>query len=372
MKGERFQVIYHLTGTESECRDKADSICLEQTVELGDALVPDGFIRNEIVGQIESFSRMDDSCWETSISYLAESSAFELTQLLNVIFGNSSIKEGIRVFDFILGAELLEKFSGPRFGIQGMRDIVNVPDQPLICSALKPMGKTPAQLAELAYDFALGGIDYIKDDHGLSNQPFCPFQDRVKACVEAVGKANAKTGKRCVYVPNVTAPATEILERAIFASENGAGGMLVMPGLVGFDTMRALADDDQINLPIISHPSLLGSMVTCRQNGFSHQAIFAKLQRLAGADSSVYPNWGGRFGFSKEECQSINENCKVKMGNYRPIFPTPGGGMSMERIPELFEVYGDDVMFLMGGGLFEKSDDLVANTRYFLSLIERS
>ena len=37
MKGERFKVLYHLTGTEKDCLEKAETICLEQTVELSAA-----------------------------------------------------------------------------------------------------------------------------------------------------------------------------------------------------------------------------------------------------------------------------------------------------------------------------------------------
>lgn len=49
----------------------------------------------------------------------------------------------------------------------------------------------------------LGGMDFIKDDHGLSDQPTSPFDDRLQACVDAVGAANAKTGFRSIYVPSI-------------------------------------------------------------------------------------------------------------------------------------------------------------------------
>ncbi|MBV9791283.1 MAG: ribulose 1,5-bisphosphate carboxylase large subunit, partial [Chloroflexi bacterium] len=51
LSGERFQVVYQLTGDEAEARRKAIDICLEQTVELPDDLVPDGPIRDSVVGQ---------------------------------------------------------------------------------------------------------------------------------------------------------------------------------------------------------------------------------------------------------------------------------------------------------------------------------
>jgi ribulose-bisphosphate carboxylase large chain len=78
-----------------------------------------------------------------------------------------------------LGDDILSQFPGPSFGIAGLRDIVGVYDKPLLCTALKPMGKSATELAKIAYYFALGGVDVIKDDHGLSNQPFCPYGNEV-------------------------------------------------------------------------------------------------------------------------------------------------------------------------------------------------
>lgn len=34
LSGERFNVIYKLTGDEAEARAKADNICIEQTIEF--------------------------------------------------------------------------------------------------------------------------------------------------------------------------------------------------------------------------------------------------------------------------------------------------------------------------------------------------
>ena len=367
--GERFSVVYHIFADEAIAQEKARIICFEQTVEITEELVPEGMIRDWIVGQIEHFSPVQEGIFEARISYAVETSAFELPQLLNVIFGNTSIKTGIRVEDLELSESLLAKFPGPRFGIQGIREIVGIPDKPLLCTALKPMGKSPQELAKLAYEFALGGIDVLKDDHGLTDQPFCPYNDRVEACVEAVEKANRETGNHCIYMPNITASFQDIAERVAFAKKTGAGGLLICPGLTGFDTMRALAEN--VNLPIMSHPAFLGMTVTSPENGFAHAVIFGQIQRLAGADISVYPNYGGRFGFSRQECARISQSCLTPMGSYPSIFPSPGGGMTMEKVPDMLELYGNDVLFLMGGGLYGRSPDMAENVRYFLSLVGR-
>jgi len=366
MTEERFRVVYHLAGDEAMA--KARMICLEQTVEVAEELVPKGFISDHLVGRIEHVLAIATG-YEVTISYAAETSAYELTQLLNVIFGNSSIKAGIRVHQLHLSESLWAKFPGPRFGIRGLREKVGVDGSPLLCTALKPMGKTAAELAKLAYQLALGGIDVIKDDHGLTNQAFCTYQQRVAACAKAVAQANRETGYHCIYVPNVTAPMTEIEARAHYAKQAGAGGLLLAPGLTGFDALRVLAE--RIDLPLIAHPALLGSLVITSDSGFSPGLGLGQLPRLAGADAAIYPNYGGRFSFSQAECQSIAQACREPFGNCLPIFPTPGGGMTLEKIPEMLELYGNEVMFLIGGALYSRSPNLVENARYFLSLVGR-
>lgn len=47
---------------------------------------------------------------------------------------------------------------GPRFGVEGLRQLCGVCSGPLVCTALKPMGKCTAELAAIAYAFAKGGI----------------------------------------------------------------------------------------------------------------------------------------------------------------------------------------------------------------------
>lgn len=370
LSGERFVVVYRLAGDADEARAKAHDICLEQTVEFPDDLVPDGDIRAHIVGRVESLRPLDDARHEAQISYAVETTGFELTQLLNVIFGNISIKPGIRLERIELSPQILRAFKGPRFGRAGLRERLGAPRRPLLCTALKPMGLPPEALADLAYRFALGGIDIIKDDHGLADQPFAPFRERVQRCADAVRRANQQTGRACIYMPNISAPADALLDHARLAVQSGAGGLLIAPGLVGLDTMRRLADDDEIALPLMAHPSFQGSFVVGAESGVSHYALFGQIARLAGADATIFPNYGGRFSFSRDECRSIVAGSAAPMAHIKPIFPAPGGGMNLERVAEMRDLYGDDVIFLIGGGLHKHGPDLVENCRFFLSLVE--
>jgi ribulose-bisphosphate carboxylase large chain len=365
VSGTRFTVRYHLSGTEAEAREAAEAICYEQTVEVPDAVVPAGDIREHILGRVEQFGPLASGSFEAAISFAVEIAGRELPQLLNVLYGNISIKPGVRLARLELPAGAFSWLKGPRFGAAGLRERLGAPSRPLLCAPLKPMGLSPTELADLAYQFALGGVDIIKDDHGLADQPFCPFQERVPRCADAAARANQETGGRCLYAPNVTAQAGATVSRSLFAKRAGAGGLLISPGLTGWDTLREIADDDRIGLPILSHPALLGSFVTDRRNGISHGALFGQFPRLAGADATIFPSFGGRFSFTRADCCSIAESTGEPMAHFRPIFPVPGGGISLDRLPELCELYGSEVIFLVGGALRQGSD-LIESCRTFL------
>jgi ribulose-bisphosphate carboxylase large chain len=221
----------------------------------------------------------------------------------------------------------------------------------------------------MAYACALGGMDLIKDDHGICDQPFCRFEERVTLCAQAVARANQQTGLSCLYLPNVTAPAHQVLARAVFARETGAGGLLMSPALTGFDAMRMVADDDRVGLPILSHPTASGHYVTHPEHGFSHYVYYGQMQRLAGADASIYINQGGRFRVSAEDCIEARDGCRDVMGHVRPIMPLPGGGMTRERIADLKAMYGTEVIFLVGGGLHKMGPDLAENVRELIKAV---
>ena len=367
---ERFSVVYSLSGDKPTAEEKARDICLEQTVEVPNALVPEGMIRDHIVGWVENFEARPEGGFSARISYAVEIAGRDLTQLLNVLFGNISLKAGIRAERLDSPESLLRSFRGPRFGRPGLRALLGVPHRPLLCTALKPLGLSAEGLADLAYRFALGGIEIVKDDHGLADQGFAGFQERVGLCAEAVARANRETGCRAIYAPNVTAPADQLPARARFAKAHGAGGLLVAPGLTGLDAMRCLADDDGLALPILSHPAFQGTYVLDPANGMSHRLLFGQLARLAGADATIYPNFGGRFGFTRDECQSIVQGTAMAMGSIKAIFPTPGGGMSLERVPEMLGTYGPDVVLLIGGGLMTAGSDPIGTCRRLRALIE--
>jgi len=131
ISGERFTVEYLLKGDEKEALAKAEDICVEQSIEFPKDLVAKSLILEHIIGRIESFKKVEDGYLAT-ISFAIEITAFEFTQLLNVLFGNISIKPGIKVQKINLPESLLKHFNGPKFGINGIREFLGVYDRPLL------------------------------------------------------------------------------------------------------------------------------------------------------------------------------------------------------------------------------------------------
>jgi ribulose-bisphosphate carboxylase large chain len=347
--GQHLRAVYQLRGGAEEAAARAAAICIEQTVEFPEDLISRDDIREQVFGKVASCEPISDELHRVEIDFAVEIVGRELTQLLNVLFGNISLMPDIRLVDVRLPTEILGHFDGPRFGREGLRARIGAHGRPLMGTALKPMGLGAEELADMAHRMALGEVDLIKDDHGLADQAFCPFRERVERCAEAVARANEKTGRVCLYLPNVSAPAGELEERARFARKAGAGGLLISPGLCGLDSMRRLACDAAIDLPILSHPSLQGSFTVGAHAGISHGLMYGLFNRLAGADGAIFPNFGGRFSFSEAQCREIAEATARPLGDLAPIFPVPAGGMTMDRIDEMRHFYGADVIVLIGG-----------------------
>ena len=375
---ERFTVSYRIFASDHrEARERAEGIALEQTVEIPRDVVPPGYVEGEILGQVEEIVTEGEGRFVARITFSPDSAGDGFAQFLNVVFGNSSIQKGIKVIGLEPGPVMTQRFPGSRFGIDGVRRLSGRRRGGFVCPVIKPQGSSIEHLAHISYSTARAGADIIKEDHGLANQPSALFRDRLPRVAEAVQRANAERRAegdmaQALYFPTIAGHADQFTEDAWFAKENGADGVMTMPGLYGFDAVQRLARDPSFDLPIMVHPSFLGAWVLNDNAGFSHAIMFGTLSRLAGADISVFPNVGGRFGFSAEECLSIAAACTAKDGPGIPILPSPGGGMTPERMPDMIRMYGEDSVYLLGGSILRAADAMGDVIRELRGIIDRS
>lgn len=366
------QINYEITcrAGDSIKRLSAD-IALEQTVEVPDDCVSSEEIRENIVGKVLEIIPIQQArnCYRVVIGYSPEITGYQIPQFLNTLFGNISLKNNIRIVDFALPDSFLNKFSGPNYGIEGLRRLIGIFNRPLAATALKPMGSDAASLAAMAEAFALGGGDIIKDDHGLADHSFCPFEERVCRCQEAIERANSKTGRKTLYFPNVINSQENMEAQVEFAVKQGIRGVVISPFLVGPDMLRYLAA--KYPLAFMAHPAFTGTHFHNLSHGMKPAVLLGTLFRILGADISVFPNTGGRFFFTTEECRQLSEALKRPFGKLKPAFPAPAGGMNFNNINGMAEQYGQDAIYVIGRALLMQFPDLTESTRKFMGAINR-
>jgi ribulose-bisphosphate carboxylase large chain len=338
------------------------SVLLEQSVEVPHTVaLRHPFVRTHLMGTLERIEPDPEGGFRVWLALPTATALADPAQFLNVLFGNVSLHPSIRLLDFDLPPALWTAFPGPRFGLEGLRALTGVPRRALTCAALKPVGLTVDELAGLCRDFAEGGIDLIKDDHYLADHPFAPFEARVRACLDAVSEANARTGRRAVYIPNLSGAPDQVKRQAAFARQFGVRMAMVAPMLVGLPSLYELTH--HFDLPVMAHPSFAGTVQ------LTPPALFGKLFRLFGADAVIFASYGGRFGSTRAESVQVATWLRQTWGPLRPALPVLGGGMQVARVPELVAAFGPDVVLLVGGNLLEAGAALVEHTRAFTEAV---
>ncbi len=100
--------------------------------------------------------------------------------------------------------------------------------------------------------------------------------------------------------------------------------------------------------------------------------VFGQLPRLAGADASLYPIYHAGFPITRDDCRAIAKACGESWGHLKPIFPTAAGRMGFERVLEMCEFYGQDLLFILGSSIQQHRAGLVKACRLFMDEVARS
>jgi ribulose-bisphosphate carboxylase large chain len=363
----RLQAIYHIRSDAASVEARARAIALEQSVELPLAAVTDEFVRAEIVGRVEAIVEQERGRFEVRISLAADTVGADAGQLLNMLFGNTSLHEDVVLHDIELPHELAQTFGGPRHGLAGLRQRVGAPAsqarRALTCTALKPQGLPAAKLAQLARAFAQGGIDYIKDDHGLADQAYSPFAARIEAVTAALRTVERRDGTAARYVPSLSGDLDCMRGQIELATQAGIDTVMIAPIIAGFANMQWLVRAHP-RIAFIAHPTMGGAA------RIAPPLLIGKLFRLIGADAVIFPNHGGRFGYSPDTCRAIAGAALAERDGLKPSAPVPAGGMSTERVAEMLDFYGADVMLLIGGALIEAGEHVAEKAAAFVAEVK--
>lgn len=209
----------------------------------------------------------------------------ELAEMFSAIPGNIA-GAPLKLLDIDMPETFVDGFKGPKLGVQGIRKLLGIYDRPLVNNMIKPcVGVSPEDGAKYLYEAAIGGVDIIKDDELMgSDRPYSPLERRVEAYMKALRKAEKETGEKKLFTVNITDRIDKLKENAIRAINAGANALMVNTFAIGLPAVRMLAEDSDINIPILGHATASSGMTDSPYYGVAIELYNAKLQRLAGCD----------------------------------------------------------------------------------------
>jgi 2,3-diketo-5-methylthiopentyl-1-phosphate enolase len=321
--------------------------------------------------QIEIPKDVDERHFVIRIAYPWANFGAEFAMMLSTVIGNISSSGKVKLLDLEFPKSFLNQFQGPKFGIQGIRDLLGVHDRPLLNNMIKPCtGLDPETTAKLAYEAARGGVDIIKDDELIADAPHCPLVDRVKAVMPAIKRADEEKGEKTLYVFNITSRTDKLRDNAYRAIEAGANALMVNYFTIGLDATRMLTEDKNINVPILAHSDFTGAVYESPWSGMSATLIGAKLPRLAGLDMVITLSPYGKFPMMMDTFINAGLQLLAPMHNIKPAFPLPGGGTTQGHVEDLMKKFGNNVMIAAGGAIHGHPMGAAAGAKAFRQAID--
>ena len=351
---EDFVICKYKVTTDLDMKEAASAIATEQST-----------------GTWTSISTLNDEIFEkyggrvinidgnmTVIAFPVEDFSLDIggvPQILSVIAGNLfglDPLKAVRLEDVEFPKSMLREFKGPKFGGEGLRQILDRPKKPLVGTIVKPkIGLSPKGMADYIYEAGMGGLTNGKDDETLSNQKFCPLEDRVVAIAEAIDRVKQETGHKMVHAINISTNGEKIVQVGERAQELGASEIMVDVLTCGFAAVQALAEDPSIKVPIHVHRTMHGAMTRNKDHGISMK-VFTKLVRMCGGDALHIGTFGvGKMKGSPIEDVANQRACIDPAMPYKAVLPVCSGGMHPGLVEPLVKVAGTNIQIQAGGGV---------------------
>ncbi|MCH8907395.1 MAG: ribulose-bisphosphate carboxylase large subunit [Candidatus Heimdallarchaeota archaeon] len=282
-----------------------------------------------------------------------------LPQMFSLFAGNvygMNTVSYLRITDVQIPDELVNSYPGPEFGVQGIYDVLGLKKGPILGSIIKPkLGSPPDIHANTAYSTWKGGITWIKDDEPMTNQDFCPFEDRITKVLEYADQIKSEQGRQVIYACNITGPIDKMLKRAEFVVDHGGKCLMMDVITVGWAGVQFIREQG-FNLPIHAHRAMHGAITKHRKHGI-HMRVIAKAFRLAGVDGihtgTIYGKMGyGELKADEEEVYGSNEALlSDQFGNLKPVMPIASGGVGVKNIGKIINALKPHVVITAGGGV---------------------
>ena len=344
--------------------ETAAHLCQEQSTAQYHRVNVDEDFRPKHAAKVLSLSQVEDTApffdeanpdaatqansgWIVKIAYPHVNFGPRIPNLITAICGEGTFHspniDSIKLMDIDFPDSYLSEFLGPRFGLEGIREQLQVFDRPLTLGVIKPnIGLDPQPFGDLAYEAWLQGLDVAKDDELLCDTPWSPFEQRSKILGNLRLKAEKVTRQPKVYLANITDEVDRMLYLYDVGIKNHVNAMMVNGMTTGLSAIRMLSKKGKV--PLFAHFDFIAPFTQDRFFGVSLKAV-VKLHRLVGFDCMIYQGLGDRMRTTVQDVVDAFKACLEPMGHLRPILPVPGGSQWAGSLGDLYHLFGESKDF---------------------------
>lgn len=301
--------------------------------------------------ELEPYKEQEERCYVLQIAYPTCNLTKDFPILLTALLGNdASTSAQVKLLDIGFPPKFAEGFLGPAFGIEGVRKLTGEEKRPLLLNMIKPCtGLTPEEGAKVFYQVALGGMDFIKDDELLGNPSYSRPWDRVRMYRKAAQAAYERTGKKTVYIVNITDGAATLMDTARHAIDAGAEALMVNFAAVGYSALKQLTAS--AGVPVLAHSAGAGMFYEGGESGMSSPLAVGKLARMAGADMIMMNTPYGGYPLRYQKYMQTAQRMVLPFYGMRPSMPVVGGGVHPGMVERYINQLGPDIILAAGGAV---------------------
>lgn len=285
-----------------------------------------------------------------------------LSSIAGNVFGMKAL-EGLRLIDVRWPSNILKSFKGPQYGVNGIREMLEINKRPITATVPKPkVGFYAEEHAQQGYEIWSGGVDLLKDDENLSNQKFNKFKERLRLSMKMRDKAENETGERKSYLINITAEVEEMKRRAQLVKDYNNEYVMIDIFTTGWSSVQTIRDVcDELELAIHAHRAFHAAFDRNPDHGISMK-VLAEIARMQGVDQ-LHIGGLGKLAGGRTEVRSNYIKCyNESNGNefemleqnwhgLKPVFGVCSGGLHPGIMHRLMELLSTDIVVQAGGGV---------------------
>jgi len=287
------------------------------------------------------------------IGYPAHNFGPQIPMLYTAVIGNIANAGKLKLIDLTFPKSFVQGFKGPKFGIEGLRKLLNIPERPFVNNMVKPCtGWKPDDGAKMCYNVAKGGVDIIKDDELIMADPsWCPLEERVVKIMAALKRAKEETGEDTLYTVNITDKIDKMKDNAMRAIDKGANALMVNTYTIGFPAAQMIMEDPDINVPVLAHVDFSGAMFGSPYNGISSPLLMGKLARMIGSDMAIITTPYGKFPVVHNKYMMQCVQARAELFGMKQMLPCLSGGTTQPITPQTMSELGNDICMAAGGAI---------------------